>query len=199
MFYPIYIDPVPGLGFTGGPEFSTDIKSTQGGREKRNAEWMNCRHKYTCPFLNITNDAYLAIKKVFLICKGRNHTFLHRDYADFEANNEQFGLGDGVTKVFQLRKVSTQGGGSYERVITKPVAGAVIRVDGAVTPAVVDTLTGTVTFSTAPIAGTILRWTGEFDVQVRFDIDYLPFSLDDCNNDGYVTNGSVDLIEVVDE
>lgn len=201
MFFPIRIPPTPGLGFTGGPEFQTDIKNAQNGREYRNADWAVCRHKYTCPFQNISNDAYLSIKEVFLIVMGRNHTFLHKDWADFEAVNARFGTGDGTTKVFQLSKLSSQGGGTYTRVITKPVLeGFTVKLNGTLAGGyALDVLTGLVTFTVAPALDAVLTWGGLFDVQVRFDIDFLPWSLDDRNDDGYVANGSVDLIEVLDE
>lgn len=204
-FYAIRIQQTPGFGFVGGPEFQTNIQNIASGREKRNADWSICRHKYTAPFKNITNAAYLAIKEVFLICRGRTHTFLHRDWGDFAASNEPFGTGDGTTTVFQLRKTSTLGAGSYDRVIDKPNATSplsvpfVVKVAGVATGVAVDETTGLVTFASAPAASAALTWSGEFDVHVRFDMDYLPFSLDDANASGYVTNGSVDLIEVLDE
>lgn len=200
-FYPISIAQCPGFGFTGGPEFQTDIKNAQNGREYRNGDWAICRHKYTVPFLNVTDEAYLAIKEVFLVVRGRLHTFLHKDWADYQADNARFGTGDGTTRVFQLSKISTVGAASYTRIITKPVfEGFVIRVNGALgVPAAVDTLNGLVTFVTAPANGAVLTWTGTFNVQVRFDIDYLPFSLDNANGSGYAQNGSIDLIEVLDE
>lgn len=205
MFYPIRIAPVPGFGFTGGPEFNTNIQPLANGREKRNADWAICRHKYSAPFLNITEAAYRSIKEVFLVTRGRTHTFLHRDWGDFTAIDAEFGTGDGATTVFQLRKTSTLGAGSYDRVIDKPNATSplatpfAVKVDDVVTGVAVDETTGLVTFASPPADGAVLKWSGEFDVHVRFDLDYLPFSLDDKNVSGYVTNGSVDLIEVLDE
>lgn len=200
MFYAMQIEPTPGFGFQGGPTFQTTINPLASGAEKRNADWDQCRHKYTAPFKNISNEAYLKIKKVFLICRGRAHTFLHRDWADFNASNEAFGVGDGVTTVFQLSKLSVDtSGGAYLRVITKPDAGASIRADGSpVAPAVSQT-DGTVTFLAAPAEGVVLTWSGEFFVHVRFDNDSLPFSLDDKSSGAFVTNGSVDLLEVLYE
>lgn len=203
MFFPIRIPPTPAMGFTGGPEFQTDIKNAQNGREYRNGDWAICRHKYTCPFQNISNDAYLSIKEVFLITRGRLHTFLHKDWADFEAAASQFAVADGTTVAYQLKKMSQIGAATYERVITKPqLEGFSLTINGVLqSPSsyLLEVLTGVVTFNTAPPTGTVLRWSGMFDVQVRFDIDFLPWSLDDKNNDGYVANGSVDLIEVIDE
>ena len=207
-FYPIQIPPTPGFGFTGGPEFQTNVQNIASGREKRNGEWSICRHKYTAPFANIPEEAYRSIKSTFLVMRGRLHTFLHRDWGDFTAVNEPFGTGDGTTAVFQLSKASSIPGfpaATYTRIITKPNVSApldtplVIKAAGSVVAPSVSELDGTVAFGTAPAPGVALTWSGEFFVQVRFDIDYLPYSLDDRSTGGYVTNGSVDLIEVLDE
>lgn len=197
-FLPIQIAQVPGFGFQGGPNFSTDIKALASGREKRNGDWLTARHKYSAPFQNITNEAYLAIKEVFLITRGRLHTFLFRDWADFQASNEQFAVADGTTVVYQLKKVSQIGAGSYTRIITKPDTdfGVTIRVDGVVTGAAVSSSDGTVTFASPPAADAVLTWTGQFFVPVRFDNDGLPFSLDNRSNSDYIQNGSIDLIEI---
>lgn len=73
-------------------------------------------------------------------------------------------------------------------------------VNGVLTGAAVDTTSGAVTFATAPADDAVLTWTGEFRVHVRFDTDYLPFSLASVFADGqYARNGSIDLIEVLDE
>lgn len=201
MFFPVQIDPVPGFGFQGGPEFNTNIKSLASGREKRNADWSICRHKYSAPFQNITNEAYLAIKKVHLMCRGRLHSFLHRDWADFSASDEQFAVGDGSTVVFQLSKISTAlGAVPYVRQITKidnSQGEPIIKVNGVVTAATVNDSTGQVTFSSAPATGAVLTWSGLFFVQVRFDTDYLPFSLDNKSNGDFISNGSIDLLEVL--
>lgn len=199
-FYATQIPSVPGFGFTGGPEFQTNIQNIASGREKRNADWAICRHKYSAPFKNISEEAYRAIKGVFLVMRGRTHTFLHRDWGDFSAVDEPFGAGDGATTLFYLSKVSTvAGGGSYTRLVDKPDAGVTVKVNGVITAASVSQLDGSVAFSAAPASGAVLTWSGEFFVHVRFDMDYLPFSLDDKNSGGFVTNGSVDLIEVLDE
>ena len=57
--------------------------------------------------------------------------------------------------------------------------------------------TGVLTFTAAPANGAVLRWSGTFDVWVRFTDDYLPFSIDDRDASlEYRVNGSVGLIEV---
>lgn len=199
MFYPIQIESCPGFGWVGGPEFQTNVQRLGSGREKRNADWAICRHRYTAPYKNVTDEAYRAIKKVFMICRGKTHTFLHKDWADFQAVDEPFGVGDGTTKDFQLRKVSSDGGGTYTRTIDKPAAGVVIKVNGVVTLATVSELDGSVSFASAPANTAVLTWTGEFFVHVRFDTDALPFSLDNVGHKGFFMNGSIDLVEVLGE
>ena len=203
MFYPIQIAQCPGFGFVGGPEFSTNLQTLQSGREKRNADWSLCRHKYTAPFNNIPNAAFLAIKDVFLVMRGRNNSFLLRDAGDYRAKNAAFGTGDGVTVAFQLSKISNFGGGAtYTRKIVRTDLSVplTIYVAGVAQPGLAPAPdTGIVTFPEAPADGAALTWTGQFFVQVRFYIDYLPFTLDNRTAQSYVTNGSVDLIEVTDE
>jgi uncharacterized protein (TIGR02217 family) len=169
--------------------------------ERRNANNIECRHSYTLPLQNITDDAYLLLlKQTFVACRGQLHSFLVKDYSDHAADNEVFGEGDAVTLAFQLSKTSSFGPASYVRTITKPLAGVVITVDGVATAATVDLTTGIVTFAVAPGAGSILRWTGEFRVPVRFNSDVLNTTIDNKTGTGdFLINGSVDLIEVFGE
>lgn len=200
-FLAIEIPVCPGFGFTGGPEFSTNIQPIANGHESRNADWAVCRHKYTAPYKNISDEQYANIKTVFLLTRGRTHSFLHKDSGDYKAVNEKFGTGDGATKTFQLSKLSTVAGTSvtYLRKIVHPVAGVLIYVDGMLTAATVSLIDGSVVFAVAPALNAVLTWDGEFRVPVRFDMDYLPFSIDDKSKDSLIQNGSVDLIEVLDE
>src|SRR5699024_7029415 len=106
------------------------------------------------------------------------------------------------TTLFRSR-LSTMPGTSatYERIITKPADDVVVLVDGTQdTSATVDTTSGKVTFPTAPANGQTVSWTGNFFVHVRFDNDYLPFTLDSRFQSGsYAHGGTVDLIEVLGE
>lgn len=186
-----YLQPCPGFGWNGGPEFSTRIVEMASGRERRNADWSQARHRYTAPYLNISKEAYRLIKQMHMVCRGQLHCFRFRDELDYQADNEVFAVADGVRTEFPLRKVSTIDGISYERHVYAILDADITDNNSPVTPTV-DMDRGTVTFVVAPTNGHILRWTGEFDIWVRFNQDYLPFSLDNPN----ATNGTVDLIEV---
>lgn len=203
MFLAVQIDECPGFGFEGGPEFQTDVQSIASGHEKRNANWAVCRHRYTVPYANITDEAYRAIKTVFLLARGKAHTFLHWDYADHHADNESIGTGDGTQTEFRLTKLATLSGTSatYLRTITKPADDVEVYVDGTPEPgATVDSTSGLVTFATAPAPGKTISWTGNFFVHVRFDNDHLPFALSTrFQAGGFAHQGTIDLIEVLGE
>lgn len=186
------IEECPAYGWQGGPNFKTLIVSMASGRERRNAEWAQARHSYSTPFLNITKPQYRNIKQMHYVCRGMLHNFLFKDELDFEADEDFFGVGDGVQTEFQLGKISTIDGVSYERNVYYIMPGATVTVDGAAASPTIDPDRGTATFSPAPADGAVLRWSGEFRLWVRFNQDALPFSLDNIN----AVNGTVDLIEV---
>lgn len=78
------------------------------------------------------------------------------------------------------------------RPIRKPVAGVVVRANGVVIPATVDTTTGLATF-TAP-AGQSVTWSGQFDVPVRFETDQLSWDYGRWAQ-GLVLSADIPLVE----
>lgn len=188
-----YLQPCPGYGWEGGPTFRTQIVELKSGRERRNAEWARTRHKFTAPFNNISKVAYQNIKQMHLVCRGMLHAFRFRDELDFTASNDLFGVGDGAEREFQLSKISTLDGVSYVREVFALGGTPTITINGAPTTAfAVNTRTGRVVFDAAPANGAALRWSGTFDIWVRFATDDLPFSIDNVD----AVNGSVSLLEV---
>lgn len=184
----------PGYGWQVQPEFNTLIKQLRSGRERRRSLWQYVKHRYVLPFANITDDAYLKhLKSVFLVCRGAAESFLVKDYSDYRADRAVFGAGDGVETSFDLYIVSTFGSASYARRIFYPVD-PVFYVDGTPTPATVTD--GVVTFDAPPANGSVLSWSGEFRVPVRFATDTFPMTIDNRSGDRYVMNGSVELVEV---
>lgn len=193
------LTPCVAPGFTGGPVFQTTIQSLRSGRETRNAEWDRCRHVYTCPFQNIkTQEAYLDLKRMFLVCRGQLHGFLFKDPGDYQAENESLGVAPSGTTAVQIRSTSTVDGVEYVRIIQYPTAGFIVeQFDGGVwtvKPGTVDN-NGLFTPSTAWVTSAPLRWTGEFRVPVRFNSDELPMTWELLE----FTSGSVSLIEVFGE
>lgn len=189
-----YLQPCPGYGWQGGPNFLTRIVTMRNGRERRNADWAQAHHQYDAPFNNISKEAYRSIKQMHLVCRGQLHCFKFRDELDFEMDNEAFAQGDGVETEFQIRKISVIDGVSYIRdlyVISSDVT-PVFTVNGTPAAHTVDADRGIVTFSVAPANASTIRATLHFDIWVRFAQDSLPFSIDNVD----AVNGSVNLLEV---
>jgi uncharacterized protein (TIGR02217 family) len=92
------------------------------------------------------------------------------------------GTGNGTAKTFALIKRYGTGSLTYDRAITKPVAGtvrvAVAGVELAATAFSVNALTGLVTLTTAPATGAVITAGYSFHTPVRFDTDRLDVSLE---------------------
>lgn len=212
-FYAIQIEQCPGFGFQGGAEFDTLIRPLANGRNRRRPRRYVALHRYVSPMVNIPVAAARAIKRVHMAMLGPAHTFLHVDHLDCDFEEEEFGVGDGVTTVFQLKKTYDPGGGAtYERDITKPdLTGAitgpndepgaalVIKKAGVVVMPTISATAGTVTFAVPPALGQSLTATGRHYVCVRFNRDDLPFSIDNKSGNVFITNGTLELVEELNE
>ena len=177
-------------GARGGPERRTQIVELASGAEERNASWANSRRRYDVAYGIRRADDLAAVVAFFEARNGRLHGFRFKDWADFKSclpsqtpspTNQPIGTGNGATTQFPLTKRYTSGAQSWTRAITKPVAGSVtIALNG--TPQAsgwsVSTVTGLITFTTAPAAGMAITAGFEFDVPVRFDTDVLDVTLD---------------------
>lgn len=208
-FYAEEIDVCPAYGWVGGPNIDILIQSLRNKHEQRNWEDDVVLHSYTLPFQNVADPDYLAyIKSAYMALGGPLHSFLCKDFGDFRhgANNLEtdpamsFGVGTGAQTAFFLSKKYEFGLASYTRLITKPVAGATFYVNGVLTAATLNTLTGQVTFAVAPANGAIISWKGEFRVPVRFTDFFLPSTIDTSFSNGEkAVSGSCSLIEVLGE
>ena len=97
--------------------------------------------------------------------------------------------------MLQLAKVYSFGPLDMSRPIKKPVSGTVtIFEDGVASAAVIDYTTGFVTITAAP--GSVITWSGEFDVPVRFVSDRLDSDPVAKRQNGFILSSNVDLIEV---
>ena len=211
-FYAITIPPVPGFGFEGGPMFDTLIRQQESGRNRRIPRRYIGLHVYRCPMKNIPLAAAQMVKSVHMAMLGSAHTFRHIDYLDCQATDEPFGTGDGVTTAFTLKKTYNPGGGAtYERDIIRPdMDGEIsiqrdggvpleVKVSGTPTAVTYNSTTKKVEFAAAPAFSAALTWSGRFFIQVRFNRDDLPFSIDNVSNKVFITNGTLELIEELNE
>ncbi|NHB77959.1 DUF2460 domain-containing protein [Rhodobacter calidifons] len=179
------------FGSVGGPERRTEIVTLANGFEERNTPWQHSRRRYDAGVgLRSLNDVETLIS-FFEARAGQLHGFRWKDWSDYKScaplstpapDDQLVGIGDGVTRVFQLRKTYVSGLQNYVRPILKPVAGTVLvaiegdqKIEGLEFS--VDPATGEITFTLPPDLGTRITAGFEFDVPVRFDTDAIQTSV----------------------
>lgn len=186
-------------GWNGGPQFNTLVVVMANGRERRRAQWAELQNKYTLPFQNVDPDGYRDIRRMFLVCRGQLNCFLYSDPLDREADDELLGFGTGSEDTFQLSKLSVLDGVPYQRnvyAIPDDVTLTVTIDDVPTTAFTVDRDRGLLIFDAPPGNGLAIRWSGPFAVWVRFNHDWLPFSIDTRVSGEMAHNGTIDLLEM---
>lgn len=106
---------------------------------------------------------------------GSLEDFLWKDDSDYTVTDQVFATGDGVTTVFRLGRTL---GSMYEPIsaVVSPITvkkNDVVQVVG--TDYTLSQYTAKVTFTVAPAAGAVLKWSGEYYWRVRFLRDSAEF------------------------
>ena len=179
------------FGSVGGPERRTEIVSLTNGHEERRTPWAHSRRRYDAGLGLRSLDDVAALIAFFEARAGQMHGFRWKDWADCKSSapsvapgyqDQQIGTGDGVTRVFALRKAYASGPAQYWRPIAKPVEGTALAGVGGVELLAdadfeVNTATGLITFAEPPESGGRVSAGFEFDVPVRFDTDRIAVSV----------------------
>jgi uncharacterized protein (TIGR02217 family) len=182
-------------GSTGGPAYNTTLTIVDSGWEYANINWENSRHQFNAAMGVRSMSELSDLVKFFHICRGRAHSFRYKNWLDYKSCDvvdtispidQVFGIGDGSTTTFQLKKTYNLYGLvelSNSKDIRKPVANTIlISKNSSVllenTDYVVDYASGLVSFTVPPTLDDVLAWGGEFDLPCRFDVDTLALSID---------------------
>ena len=167
-------------GFSGGPEFVTDVQQSKNGYEQRNIVRDYPLSKFTVAFTVKSDTAIADLRAFFLARRGRAQGFRFKDWADYKIIDSQIGIGTGEQTQFQISKLYRSGGMEFVREIYKIVRGTLtVTVDGVTKSLITDYLcdfdSGIITFSDSaiPAKGKKIKVTCEFDVPVRFDTDQI--------------------------
>jgi uncharacterized protein (TIGR02217 family) len=191
-------------GATGGERFSTDVSTTGGGFEQRNANFDTPLREWRLSAVNKSQADYLTLRNFFMVAKGRANGFRFKDFSDFQLASENIGTGTGSLAVFQLKKAYVFGAFSASRDIKKPVTGTlsltvnnVAKTQGVHYNA--DFTTGLITFTVGnlPANGHMIRASCDFDVPARFDNDLMDLEINARNNGGYIGNWDGILIKEI--
>lgn len=173
-------------GFAGGPTWYTQEVELRSGIIRRTAVRSRPRYRYSAPYQHISPAKCQLVVAAFNACQGKARGFRFKDWADYSVVNQALGNTPAAdTTPVQLVKTYTFGSQTISRTIKKPVSATVQEADGvggwATKAGTLDTATGLFTPTSAWTAGRALRWTGEFDVPVRFASDDLIFSFNTLN------------------
>jgi len=185
-------------GSSGGPGFNTTVIELSSGHEQRNINWSQARARYDVSHGVKTREQMEELLDFFWARRGRAFGFRFKDWSDFRVEQEVIGVGNGVTKVFQMRKTYEPQGYPIVRTIRKINPGTlqvwrndVLLVAG--TSYTVDNNTGLITILTTPPTGAVIKAACEFHVPVRFDIDDMKITHDAWET---MTWPSIELVEV---
>lgn len=200
-----YIPAAQSWGWSGGPEFKTNIVAKLNREERRNADWSNPRHRFSLGLQHLPKARYRVLKQHQMVCQGSLRAFLFQDGLDDVADDDLFAIAEAGQQEFQLGCISEIDGISYQRkvfALYRPDPAnpgealevtPAITVDGVASPGwSVDHDRGKVTAPAPMTGGELLRWSGQFSVWVRYESDWLPMSYDQPEG----IYGSLDLIEV---
>ena len=166
-------------------EFNTTIIKSKNGYEQRNINWNTNKMKFNI-INGIKTKAELdEVITFFRNVRGAGYGFRFKDWTDYQIDNQYLGLGDGVTKEFQLIKsYRVSDNIVYYRKITKPVI-STVRVfinDIESKDFNIDLTTGLITLNTAPEIDSTIKASFEFDVPVRFENDIMEITMNSINS-----------------
>ena len=197
------------LGVVHSNDYSVVITRTSGGAEHRQLVHPYPVRRWTINFTLLRDDLAARVLALYHRAYGRYAGFRVRDVDDYNSSSSGRGaitdLDQVATRlssgIYQLRKEYGAGGsplgiGRPARIVYKPVSGTVIAAKNGVTISSglsVDTTTGRLTITPAPLIGDTITAGFEFDVPSRFDstisVSSLSRDVRDC--------GSIDIIELL--
>lgn len=152
--------------------WSTEIRESLSGREFRAGAMSTPRWLYRLKFDVLRQQAENEAAQLlgfFNLHRGALDSFLFEDEDDKAVVDQQFALADGVTKNFQLLRTF----GGFSEPVYELNGVPVITVGGTVVSSGFTINRGLVSFTTAPAAASVLRWTGAYYWRVRFAEDRL--------------------------
>lgn len=186
------------VGMTMQMSYSTEIITTAAGRESRNGKRAEARRVWTFDPKNLDDEERENLISMFHVTRGALHSFRLKDWADYQTGGRVLGVADDLANgKFQLQVGYEFAGIRRLRAIKKPAPGTIkIYVDGVFDGgADVDHTTGIVT----PVLQGAVTWTGEYDNEVRFELDDMhltAIAIDPRQRKSFFETASISLIEV---
>jgi len=180
------------IGTQGGPTWATRAVSLANGIVRRNATRSRPMYRFAILYQNLLPADHKAVLDAFNAARGGAFGFRLRDPSENTATAMAFAIGTGAPQTAQLSLTYAWGAQSVVRPIRKPNAGVVVTANNVPITATVDTTTGLATFTAA--AASIVRWSGPFDVPVRFESDQLIWEFNRAAN-SLILSADAPLVE----
>lgn len=156
------------------PTFKTQIKEAVNGYEARTSLMAFPIWKFELDFEflreNAPMDELRTLAGFFLQARGAFSTWLFSDPSDNSVDNQVFGVGNGVSKDFQL----IRNFGGFVDIVQAPNE-ITITINGVPTTAFTEDK-GVIKFTNAPANGASIAWNGTFYFPCRFEDDSIEFN-----------------------
>ncbi|MPS27560.1 MAG: hypothetical protein E2576_11005 [Alcaligenaceae bacterium] len=155
------------------PVWSTEVYRSRSGRRWTASNWTYPIWRWTLQYEFLRRRPMLdelgKLWAFFNTRQGQAGEFLFLDPDDNAVEDESFGVGDGVTRDFQLTRSLEDWSEPVRALNGSPQ----ILIDGVSTVAVAVGDNATVTFTSAPPDGARLSWTGSYFFRCGFTSDTL--------------------------
>ena len=205
----MYIDePIPNCwswGVTRTPMYRTTVITAASGKTERDQRWKYPQHSYVAPFNNRLQSEVDQLLNYWYSIGGRANTWPLHDHADYKScalpdtpagDDQPLGIADIGQTDFQVRKVYQTGSIQQERKITRPIESTlIVWVDGAPVGGWTLEPLGVVRFATPMTGGEVVTAGFEFHVPCAFASDDLDVAIHNRNEDEYISNVGVVMIE----
>lgn len=206
-FHEVQFPPDISQGAVGGPRFSTSVLVLSSGAEHRNINWAHQRGEWDVSKGLKTQEQLDVLLDFFYARAGKAYGFRFKDWSDYRLPRWRSLPGDidplptlfttnGTLATFQLIKTYGDTAASFQRIITKPVAGTLqLFINGvATTDYTYDTTTGIVTLgaTTTALHAAVITGYCEFDVPCRFDTDDMKVTTTTTDNFSW---GPIPIVE----
>ena len=186
---------VTDYGFKLGPSFDVYAERLRSGVEVRNLNNDDVVWKGDAGYENVSEEHYDLLLATFMATRSIWRTFRVKNWLDFKIESEVLPVTPtpGSSTAVQLTKrYDIFGPDPYFKKITKPVAGTLVLLEGGAVKAVtVNDLTGLMTPTTPWSGEELIVQYAEYDLPMRFDMEWMPFTYADWST----RSGSVKLIE----
>lgn len=158
-------------------EWNTTVIKSKSGRIFRKQNYTYPIWKFAAKYSTLsqkpTRQEQMRLLLFFNSRAGGFGDFLYFDPSDHLADNTNFGTGNGVTTVYQLRRKMVFGTLNWNEPIFAVNGSPSITVGGDPETGFILLENGRVQFDVAPAAGELLRWSGTFLFKCHFTQDEL--------------------------